>query len=180
VAETTTQHVFEDGRVPSNLSTPRSSNERNLKEETERVLPSSNDNADDLNDPLIRLIGDMNFSPGSEVKEDVVVEGSLIIGDRCSLLRSVKAYGDITVGSDVFIGENLVARGNVSVGKGTVIKGSIDAQGSVKLGENVLVECSVVAGGDVELQENSQIGRGTFVQGCVRAGSKPKLRTTSR
>lgn len=155
MAETTIQQIVGGGQVFGSLSAQRSSTEQNP--------------------PLIRLIGDKEFSSGSEMKENVVVEGSLTIGNRCSFLRSVKAFGNVTVGSDVFIGENLVAKGNVNLGKGTVVNGSIDSQGSVKLGENVFVECSVVASGDVELQENSEVGRSIFASGCIRVAPKPKL-----
>ena len=139
MAETTGQPIVESSRAIGNRSNPCSSN-----------------------DPLIRLIGDKEFPSGSEIKESVVVEGSLKIAERCTFLRSVKAFGNVSVGSDVFIGENLVAKGDVELGKGTVVNGSIDAQGSVKLGENVFVGCSVVAGGDVELHENSKVGKSIF------------------
>ena len=155
MAETTIQQIVGGSQVFGSLSAPRSSTEHNP--------------------PFIRLIGDKEFSSGSEMKENVVVEGSLTTGNRCSFLRSVKAFGNVTVGSDVFIGENLVAKGNVNLGKGTVVNGSIDSQGSVKLGENVFVGCSVVASGDVELQENSEVRRSIFAGGCIRVAPKPKL-----
>jgi len=156
------------------IKKPKDKGPRRMVETTTQQIAESN-RVCGLNDPFIRLIGDKEFPSGSEIKESVIVEGSLTIADRCSFLQSVKAFGKITVGNNVFIGENLVAQGDVNLGKGTVVSGSIDAQGSVKLAENVSVGCSVVSGGDVELRENSKVGRSIFAHGCIRVVPKPKL-----
>jgi len=166
--ETTIQQITESSQMLGSLLAACSQNEQNpQKNRDDEVLGS--------NGHLIRLFGDREFTSGSEVKESVVVEGALKIADRCSFLRSVKAFGNVTVGNDVFIGENLVAQGDVNVGRGTVVKGAIHAQGSVKLGESVSVGCSVVAGGDVELQENSKVMGIISAHGCIRVVSKPKV-----
>jgi len=159
------------------IKKPRDKGPRKLEETDLQQIVESSQVPDDaevcrLNEPLIRLTGDKEIPAGSEIKENVVVEGSLTIGDRCKFLRSAKASGNMMVGTDVFIGENLVAGGMVNLERGTVVNGSIDARGSVKLGENVSVGCSVVAGGDVELQENSKVRRSIFANGCIRVVPK--------
>lgn len=173
--EPTVHQIEENGQLLDGLLASCSSAEKNPQEESRQIQSNRNVEVSRLNSHLIRLIGDNEFAPSSEVRENVVVKGSIKIGDRCKFLRSVKAYGSITVGSDVFIGEHLVSSGDVNLGKGTVVNGAIDAKGSVRLGKNTFVGCSVVAGRDVELQENSKVRGGIFTVEYTRVASKPKL-----
>jgi len=124
---------------------------------------------------LLKISGDVSFPPGFELEEDVVVEGSLTVGDRCHFHRCVKAKGDVDVGSDVVIGGNLVAGGSVYTEDGTVIGGSIEARDNVKLGERVFVRLSVVSGGNVELFENSEVEKNILAQGVIRVIKHPRL-----
>ena len=113
----------------------------------------------ELGDDGIRIVGDVNLPPDIEIQENVVVEGSLTIGDRCHFLGSVKASEDVRVGNEVVIEENLIAGGNVNIGKDTMIYGSVNADGSVRLGQNSLVGLSITSGEDVELHENARVAK---------------------
>jgi len=124
---------------------------------------------------IIKISGDVCFPSGFEVEENVVVVGSLAVGDRCHFHKSVKAKGDVQVGSDVVIDGNVVADGGVSVGDGTVIGGSIEARGDVKLDERVFVRLSVVSGGNVELFESSEVKNNILAQGVIRVLKQPRL-----
>jgi len=124
---------------------------------------------------IVKISGDICFLSGFEVEENVVVEGSLAVGDRCHFHKSVKAKGDVQIGNDVVIDGNLVADGDVSVWDGTVIGGAIDARGDVKLSERVSVRLSVVSGGNVELFESSEVKNNILALGVIRVLKQPRL-----
>ena len=107
----------------------------------------------------IRIVGDLGLPPDIEIQENVVVEGSLTIGNRCHFSGSVKASEDVKVGNEVVIEENLIAGGNVNIGKDTVIHGSVNADGSVCLGQNSSVGLSITSGRDVKLHENARVAK---------------------
>jgi len=116
----------------------------------------------------IRIMGNVEFPSDIEAKENIVVEGSLIIGDQCHFCGSVKAFGDVEIGSKVVIEGSLISGGGVKLGKDTKIKGSVDAKGAVHLGENSFVGLSLTSGGDVEMHIGAKVSRNIFSQGHVR------------
>jgi len=116
----------------------------------------------------IRIMGDMEFPSDVEAKENIVVEGSLMIGDRCHFCGSVKTSGDVEIRSKVVIEGNLIVGGGVKLGKDTRIKGSVDAKGTVHLGENSLVGLSLTSGGDVEMHRGAKVFKNIFSQGHIR------------
>jgi predicted acyltransferase (DUF342 family) len=132
-----------------------------------------------LNGDVIKISDDVCFPSGFEVEENVVVNGSLTVGDRCYFHKSLKAEGNVKIGCDVVFGGNLVADGSVDIGDGTVIGGSIDATGDVKLGEKVFVRLSVVSGGNVELYENSEVKKIIVTHGMIRVLEQPRLECLS-
>ncbi len=105
---------------------------------------------------VIRLAGEVELPSDIEIRESLVVDGSLGIGDRCRFHRSIKASKDVRVGSDVIIEGNLIAGGSVELGNGSVINGLVDSGGLVVLGRNVSVRRSVTSGGDVELHKMAE------------------------
>lgn len=115
----------------------------------------------------IRIKGDVEFPPDIEAKENIVVEGSLVIGDRCHFNGSVKALGDAEIGSKVVIEGSLISGGVVKLGKNTRIKGSVDARGSVHLDEDSFVGLSLTSGGDVEMYKGARVFKNIFSQGHV-------------
>ncbi|MDH5438516.1 MAG: hypothetical protein OEX76_06410 [Candidatus Bathyarchaeota archaeon] len=115
----------------------------------------------------IRIKGNVEFPPNVEAKENIVVEGSLVIGDQCHFYGSVKALGEIEIKSKVVIEGSLIAGGNVKLGKDTKIKGSLDARGSIHLGENSLVGLSLTSGGDVEMHKGAKVFKNIFSQGHI-------------
>lgn len=116
----------------------------------------------------IRIMGHVEFPSDVEAKENIVVEGSLVIEDRCHFYGSVKASGDVEIRSKVVIEGSLIAGGGVKLGKDSKIKGSVDARGSVHLGENSFVGLSLTSGGDVEMHRGARVFKNIFSQGHVR------------
>jgi bifunctional N-acetylglucosamine-1-phosphate-uridyltransferase/glucosamine-1-phosphate-acetyltransferase GlmU-like protein len=116
----------------------------------------------------ICLAGEIKLPSDIVMRENLVVDGSLKIGNGCRFRRSVKVSKDVQIGSDVVIQENLIAGGSVKLGNGSVVNGLVDSGGSVLLGRNVSIGLSLTSGGDVELYENVRVGRGITSRGYVR------------
>lgn len=116
----------------------------------------------------IRIIGDVEFPSDVETRENIVVEGSLVIGDRCRFYGSVKASRGVEIGSKVVIEGSLVAGEGASIGKDTKIKGSVNAGGLVRLGKNASIGLSLTSGGDVELHKHAKVFKSIFAQGHIR------------
>lgn len=116
----------------------------------------------------IRIMGDVEFPSDVEAKENIVVEGSLVIGDGCHFCGSVKTSGDVEIRSKVVIEGSLVAGRSLKLGKDTRIKGSVDAKGTVHLGENSFVGLSLTSGGDVEMSRGAKVFKNIFSQGSIR------------
>jgi hypothetical protein len=105
---------------------------------------------------VIRLAGEVELPSDIEMKENLVVDGSLRIGNRCRFHRSVKVSKDVHVGSDVIIEGNLIAGGSMELGNGSVVNGLVDSRGPVVLGRNVSVRRSLTSGVDVELHKTPE------------------------
>ena len=116
----------------------------------------------------IRLVGEVELPSDIEIRENIVVDGFLKIGDRCRFRRSVKVLRSVQIGSDVIIEGNLIAGGSVKLGNSSTINGLVDSGGSILLGRNVSVGLSLTSGGDVELHENTRVGKGIVSRGHVR------------
>lgn len=147
------------------LKSPRDNGPRRVAESTmgfkgKKVLKLGVD--------TIRIIDDMEFPSDLEVKENIVVEGSLVIGDRCHFYGSIKASDDVEIRSKALIEGNLIAGGNVKLRKDVVIKGSLDAKGPVSLGENSFVGLTLTSSGDVEMQRGAKVIKNIFSQGHIR------------
>lgn len=116
---------------------------------------------------VIRISGDVELPSDIEMREKLVVDGSLTVGDRCNFHRSIEVLNDVKIGSGVVIEENLIVGGIADIGSDTVIKGSVDAKGAVCLGQNVCVWLSLSSGGDVELCENVRVAGNILSSGCI-------------
>jgi predicted acyltransferase (DUF342 family) len=122
----------------------------------------------------IRIIDDWEFPSDCEVKENIVVEGSLVIGDRCHFYGSIKASDDVDISSKVVIEGSLIAGGHVKLRKDVVIMGSLDAKGPVSLGENSFVGLSLTSSGDVEMERGAKVIKNIFSQGHIRVTRTPE------
>jgi len=115
----------------------------------------------------IRLVGEVEFPSDVEIRENLIVDGALRIGDGCRFRRSVKVSKDVQIGSEVTIEGNLVAGGSVRLGDGSVVNGLVDSGGSVVLGLGVSVGLSLSSLGDVELHENAKVEKGIVSRGRI-------------
>jgi predicted acyltransferase (DUF342 family) len=123
----------------------------------------------------IRILGNIVFPPDFQVCDNIVVEGSLTVGDHCVFHGSVKARGNVIIGNWVVLKGNLISKGNINIKDEAVIGGLVHSEGSVKLGGKVFIGLSVVADGDVELYENSEVKKNILTQGVIRVLKYPKL-----
>lgn len=116
---------------------------------------------------MVRIMGDVKFPSDIEIQRNIVVEGSLIVGERCLFGGSIKASKSITVGNEVIVKGDLVTDENAYVGADVMIRGSVHSQGSARLGKNTFVYGSVVAGGNVELHQNARVARNILSSGEI-------------
>jgi predicted acyltransferase (DUF342 family) len=124
---------------------------------------------------IVRISGDFVFPAQSEIQDNVVIEGTVKIGDDCVFHQSIKAEGNAAVGNRVVIKGNLVSNGDVKLLDEVVIGGSLHSDGSVTIGEKVFVSLSVVAIGDVELYENSEVKNNILTRGTIRVLRPPRV-----
>lgn len=115
----------------------------------------------------VKITGDVKFPLDSEVPKSIVIEGSLIMGERCLFGGSVKASKSITVGNEVIVKGDLVTDENAYIWADVMIKGSVHARGFVRLGKNTFVGGSVVAGGNVELHQNARVAENILSGGEI-------------
>jgi cytoskeletal protein CcmA (bactofilin family) len=127
----------------------------------------------------LRIFGDFAFLPRFEVLDNVVVEGTLKMGDGCVFHRSVKAKGNAFIGNRAVIKGNLLSEGDVTMLDEVVIGGSVHSEGSVTIGENVFVALSVVAVGNVELFENSEVKGNILTRGAIKVLRHPRMELPS-
>jgi len=148
------------------LKRPRDKGPRRVAEST---IEFDRKNIAKMGADTLRVIGDVEFPVGAEARENIVVEGSLVIGDRCHFQGTIKASGDIDVGSEVLIEGNLVTEGSVNIGKDTIINGAVNAEGSVRLGENTSIGLALISGGNVELHKDARVFKNIFSHGHIHA-----------
>ena len=161
-------------KTPTNISpdeTESTGHFTNLQE----VLNKAGAKSTLIGKDTVRILGDFAFPPRSEVQENVVIEGTVKIGDSCVFHQSVKAKGNVSVGNRVVIKGNLVSNGDVTLLDEVVIGGSLHSDGSVTIGEKVFVSLSVVAIGDVELYENSEVKNNILTRGSIKVLRSPRV-----
>lgn len=116
---------------------------------------------------ITKIVDNVEFPSGIEVLESIVIEGRLIIGDKCLFHGSVEASDDVKIGCDSIVEKDLVSGRDVSIDRNSVINGALNAKGSVYLGPNVLVELSLFSGGNVELSEGARVAKNIISGGFV-------------
>lgn len=122
----------------------------------------------------VRVLGDIKLNANLEIFENIVVQGSLEVGERCIFHGSIKAYGNMSIGSSVIVEGNLLSKRNIDIKDDAVIAGSVHADGWVRIGEKVYVGLSVNAEGNVELFENSEV-KNIFTRGLTKVLPSPQL-----
>jgi predicted acyltransferase (DUF342 family) len=75
----------------------------------------------------------------SAIREDLISYGDLWIGDRCTLLGSIKAGGSLVIGANCRIEGNVVARREIVIGPKTTILGHVFSEEQVTIGDGSTV-----------------------------------------
>ena len=88
----------------------------------------------------ITISGDMEIPSGTTINKNLIVKGSLKIGDNCRAHGRFLAIDDIKVGSDTIIDGDLISGGNVFVGPRSLVAGLVQANGIVEIEEDVVIE----------------------------------------
>ena len=88
----------------------------------------------------ITISGDMEIPSGTRIDKNLIVKGSLKIGDNCRAHGRFLATEDIKVGSDTLIDGDLISGGNIFVGPRSLVAGLVQANGIVEIEEDVVVE----------------------------------------
>mgnify|MGYP001599583866 CR=1 FL=1 len=116
------------------------------------------------------------FPPNFEISDNIVVDGTLPVGEHCVFYGSAKAKGNvINNGNCVVLMGNVISKGNIDIKDETVVGGLVHSEGSVRLGEKVFIGLSVVADGDVELYENSEVKKNILTHGVIKVLKYPRL-----
>lgn len=123
----------------------------------------------------VRILEGITFRAGSEVWDNLVIEGAFNAGARCVFHASIKSKGNAIIGDCVVIKGNMVSTGDVCIGDEVVVGGSVHSEGSVRLGEKVFVGLAVVAMGDVEAYRNSEVKRNILARGVIRMLEAPNV-----
>jgi len=143
-------------------------------EDLQEILKASGVRARRVNEDTVRILTEVEFGPGVEVTDNIVVDGVLRTGAKCVFHRSVKAENAI-IGDSVLIKGNLISLGDVHLGDGVVVAGSVHSEGCAKLGEKVSIGLTMVAGGDVEVYENSEVRGSILTKGTIKVLKCPRV-----
>lgn len=122
---------------------------------------------------VIRVVGDVSIPDETEIKEHIVVQGSLKIGKRCHLHGSVKTSKEVEVGAESIVEEHILSEGKVTIGSKAVVKGIIDSKGDIILKEDAVVEA-------VSTEKSVEVGVGAKIQRGILAGASIHTSPPSR
>ncbi len=94
----------------------------------------------EINDNGTTVDGDVEIPSGTNIDKDLVVRGSLKIGDNCRGHGKLQVSKDITVGADTIIDGDLISGGNIFVGPRSLINGVVEAAGVFEIEKDAVVE----------------------------------------
>jgi len=94
----------------------------------------------EIDDNLTTVDGDVEIPSGTNINKDLVVKGSLKIGDNCRGHAKLKAFKDITIGADTIIDGDLISGGNIFVGPRSLVNGVVEASGVFEIEKDAVVE----------------------------------------
>jgi cytoskeletal protein CcmA (bactofilin family) len=84
--------------------------------------------------------GDVDVPSGATIKRDLIVRGTLRIGDNCKIHGKLEAMKNVAVGVNTLIYGDLISGGNVEVGAHSIITGFLQAAGCIQVSEQVTIE----------------------------------------
>ncbi|MEM2888484.1 MAG: hypothetical protein QXR42_03260 [Candidatus Bathyarchaeia archaeon] len=113
---------------------------------------------------VLRVTGDISIPDGTEMNNHLVVQGNLIVGRKCHIHGSVKAFGNIEVREASIIEGHLLSEGNITIKRDSVVKGIVDSVKDITLGENVIVEA-------VSTERTVKIGPNAKINQRILSGS---------
>ncbi len=94
----------------------------------------------EMDDNGATIDGDVEIPSGTNINKNLVVKGSLKVGDNCRGRGKLRAFKDITIGTDTIIDGDLISGGNIFVGPRSLINGVVEASGVFEIEENAVVE----------------------------------------
>jgi len=141
----------------------------------QEILMASGVKSRRVNKNTVRILEGVEFEPGVEITDNIVVNGALKAGARCVFHGSVKAAEKAVIGDCVVIRGNLISLGDIHLGDDVVVAGSVHSEGSAKLGEKVFVGLTLVAGGDVEVYESSEVSGSILTRGTIKVLRCPRV-----
>ena len=94
----------------------------------------------DIDDNLTTIDGDVEIPSGTNIDKNLVIKGSLRIGDNCRGRGKLEAFKDITVGADTIINGDLISGCNIFVGPRSLINGTVEASGVFGIEKDAIVE----------------------------------------
>jgi hypothetical protein len=94
----------------------------------------------EINDNVTTVDGDVEIPSGTNIDKNLVVRGSLKIGDNCRGHGKLKASKDITIGAETIIDGDLISGGNIFVGPRSYIKGVVEAAEVFEIEKDAVVE----------------------------------------
>jgi len=130
------------------------------------------------------IVVNTDFALPSQVEftNDLVVRGTLTLGDGAMLRGNAKASGFISLGSRALVVGNLVSESDIYVGPGAEVVGILHAKDNVWLMPASSVSVSVVSARTIYIYEGARVGRQVFAsrgivyqpsQRIVQQGAQP-------
>ncbi len=113
---------------------------------------------------MVRVTGNVSIPAGTEIDENLVVQGRLIVGERCHFHGSIKALGGVEIGAGTIVEGHIVSDGLVKLGPNCTVNGIIDSVQDIILGENAKVEA-------VSTKKAVKLGVGAQIRKRVTAGT---------
>ena len=105
---------------------------------------------------------DFALPPQAELTNELIVRGSLTLGEGSRLHGSAKASGSISLGSHALVVGNLVSDSDISIGPGAEVVGVLHAKKDVRLMPSSSVSVSVVSARTIYIHEGARVGKKVF------------------
>jgi len=118
---------------------------------------------------------DFALPPQGELTSDLVVEGTLTLGDGARLHGNARASGIISLGSRALVVGNLVSESDIYVGPNAEVVGVLHAKENVWLMPSSSVSISVVSARMIYIHEGARVGRQVFASRGIVYQSSQKI-----
>jgi len=107
---------------------------------------------------ILRIVGDVSIPDGTEIKNNIVVQGYLRLGKKCRVLASIKASRGVEVGEGSSVDGHILSDGKVIIGRNAVVRGIVDSLQNITLMENSFVE-AVSTEKAVRIESGAKVNR---------------------